>query len=170
MNEGRRSPAQGRDRQTPCRRRGHRQRRGFRARPPPSRRRTSRRTGSSSEPPGEDPAGQGTAGRTSSERGLRGSGSAPGRRGNHRPKRHRPRPFPAPRIRSTSPIPSQGRELYAQRKGMIEPIFGQLKQVLGFRQFSMRGLSSMRGEWRLLAKVHNLLKLWRNDQRVVMAG
>jgi transposase len=62
-----------------------------------------------------------------------------------------------------------GRAMYAKRKGMIEPIFGQLKQVLGFRQFSMRGLSSMRGEWRLMATVHNLLKLWRHDQRVEMA-
>ena len=63
-----------------------------------------------------------------------------------------------------------GREMYARRKGMIEPIFGQLKHALGFRQFSMRGLASMRGEWRLMATVHNLLKLWRNDQRVAMAG
>jgi len=64
----------------------------------------------------------------------------------------------------------KGRSLYAKRKGMIEPIFGQLKQVLGFRQFSMRGLASMRGEWRLMATVHNLLKLWRNDQNMEMAG
>ncbi len=63
----------------------------------------------------------------------------------------------------------EGREMYARRRGMIEPIFGQLKQVLGFRQFSMRGLASMRGEWRLMATVHNLLKLWRTDQRVGMA-
>ena len=64
----------------------------------------------------------------------------------------------------------KGREMYAKRKGMIEPIFGQLKQVLGFRQFSMRGLASMRGEWRLMATVHNLLKLWRNDHKVEMAA
>ena len=64
----------------------------------------------------------------------------------------------------------KGRLMYAKRKGMIEPIFGQLKQVLGFRQFSMRGLLSMRGEWRLMATVHNLLKLWRNDQEVAIAG
>jgi transposase len=63
-----------------------------------------------------------------------------------------------------------GRSMYAKRKGMIEPIFGQWKQVLGLRQFSMRGLASMRGEWRLMATVHNLLKLWRHDQRVEMAG
>ena len=63
-----------------------------------------------------------------------------------------------------------GRAMYAKRRGMIEPIFGQLKQVLGIRQFSMRGLASMRGEWRLMATVHNLLKLWRADQEVAMAG
>jgi transposase len=64
----------------------------------------------------------------------------------------------------------KGRAIYAKRKGMIEPIFGQLKQVLGCRQFSLRGLASMRGEWRLMATVHNLLKLWRHDQRVALAG
>jgi transposase len=58
----------------------------------------------------------------------------------------------------------KGRAAYAKRKGIIEPIFGQLKQVLGFRQFSLRGLASMRGEWRLLCAVHNLLKLWRAAQ------
>lgn len=63
----------------------------------------------------------------------------------------------------------KGREVYAKRKGIIEPIFGQLKQVLGFRQFSMRGLVSMRGEWRLTCTVHNLLKLWRHTQ-VAVAG
>ena len=63
----------------------------------------------------------------------------------------------------------KGRELDAKGKGMIEPIFGQLKQGLGFRPFSLRGLSSMRGEWRLMETVHNLLKLWRHDQEVAMA-
>jgi transposase len=58
----------------------------------------------------------------------------------------------------------KGREVYAKRKGIIEPIFGQLKQVLGFRQFSMRGLAAMRSEWRLMCTVHNLLKLWRRAQ------
>jgi transposase/cell division septum initiation protein DivIVA len=64
----------------------------------------------------------------------------------------------------------KGRERYAKRKGMIEPIFGQIKQVLGFRQFSLRGLVSMRGEWRLMCLVHNLLKLWRHGQEVAVAG
>jgi transposase len=64
----------------------------------------------------------------------------------------------------------RGRERYAKRKGMIEPIFGQLKGVLGFRQFSLRGLAAMRGEWRLMATVHNLLKLWRHAQAAAVAG
>ena len=59
---------------------------------------------------------------------------------------------------------AKGRATYAKRKGIIEPIFGQLKHVLGFRQFSLRGLAAMRGEWRLICAVHNLLKLWRHDQ------
>jgi transposase len=63
----------------------------------------------------------------------------------------------------------KGRTEYAKRKGMIEPIFGQLKQVLGFRQFSLRGLAQMRGEWRLVCAVHNLLKLWRAG-RAAIAG
>jgi len=53
-----------------------------------------------------------------------------------------------------------GRETYAQRKGMIEPIFGQIKQGRRFRQFLLRGLEKMRGEWRLICLTHNLLKLF----------
>src|SRR5262249_1951385 len=44
----------------------------------------------------------------------------------------------------------RGREKYARRKAIIEPIFGQVKQVLGFRQFSLRGLAAMRSEWRVV--------------------
>jgi transposase len=55
-----------------------------------------------------------------------------------------------------------GRARYARRKAIIEPIFGQMKQVLGFRQFALRGLAAMRSEWRLMCAVHNLLKLWRH--------
>jgi transposase len=63
----------------------------------------------------------------------------------------------------------QGKTTYAKRKGIIEPIFGQLKQVLGFRQFALRGLASMRGEWRLMCTVHNMLKLWRHEAAAVAA-
>ena len=44
---------------------------------------------------------------------------------------------------------------------LIEPIFGQIKQVRGFRQFLLRGLEKMRGEWRLICLTHNLKKLFR---------
>ena len=54
----------------------------------------------------------------------------------------------------------KGRETYAKRKGMVEPIFGQIKQARGFRQFLMRGLEKMRGEWHLICLTHNLLKLF----------
>lgn len=54
-----------------------------------------------------------------------------------------------------------GRETYAKRKGMIEPIFGQIKQGRGFRQFLMRGLAKMRGEWLLICLTHNLKKLFQ---------
>ena len=62
----------------------------------------------------------------------------------------------------------KGRETYAKRKGMIEPIFGQIKQARGFRQFLLRGMDKMRGEWRLVCMTHNLLKLF-HSRRVVIA-
>lgn len=55
----------------------------------------------------------------------------------------------------------KGRETYSKRKGMIEPVFGQIKGVRGFRQFLMRGLEKMQGEWQLVCLTHNLLKLHR---------
>jgi len=55
----------------------------------------------------------------------------------------------------------KGRETYSKRKGMIEPVFGQIKGVRGFRQFMMRGLEKMQGEWTLVCLTHNLLKLHR---------
>jgi len=60
----------------------------------------------------------------------------------------------------------KGRETYAKRKGMIEPIFGQIKPARGFRQFLLRGMENMRGEWRLVCLTHNLLKLFRSQQVV----
>ena len=70
-----------------------------------------------------------------------------------------------------------GRETYAQRKGMIEPIlrdsgqvFGQIKQGRGFRQFLLRGLEKMRGEWRLICLTHNLRKLFGSGRWVVAGG
>lgn len=55
----------------------------------------------------------------------------------------------------------KGRETYSKRKGMIEPVFGQIKACRGFRQFLLRGLDQMQGEWTLVCLTHNLLKLYR---------
>src|SRR5215813_7256502 len=54
-----------------------------------------------------------------------------------------------------------GRALYARRKVIVEPVFGQIKEVRGFRRFLLRGLDNIRGEWHLVCVTHNLLKLWR---------
>lgn len=56
----------------------------------------------------------------------------------------------------------RGRATYKKRKGMVEPVFGQIKQARGFRQFLMRGLQKMQGEWQLICLCHNLLKVWRS--------
>jgi transposase len=54
-----------------------------------------------------------------------------------------------------------GRALYALRKTIVEPVFGQIKGARGIRRFLLRGLAKVRGEWRLICLTHNLLKLWR---------
>jgi transposase len=58
-----------------------------------------------------------------------------------------------------------GRALYAKRKTIVEPVFGQIKEARGFRRFLLRGLSKVRGEWRLVCLTHNLLKIWRYGSR-----
>jgi hypothetical protein len=54
-----------------------------------------------------------------------------------------------------------GRVIYATRKTIVEPVFGQIKQARGFRQFLLRGLVKVRGEWALVCLTHNILKLHR---------
>ena len=54
-----------------------------------------------------------------------------------------------------------GRATYKKRKGQVEPVFGQIKQAGGFRQFAIRGIAKMQAEWQLVCLTHNLLKLWR---------
>ena len=55
----------------------------------------------------------------------------------------------------------EGQALYARRKVIVEPVFGQIKEDRGFRRFSLRGLKKIRGEWSLVCLTHNLLKIWR---------
>jgi transposase len=51
-----------------------------------------------------------------------------------------------------------GAAVYARRKCIVEPVFGQIKQARRFRQFLLRGLKKVRGEWALICMTHNLLK------------
>ncbi|WP_152998415.1 transposase, partial [Pseudomonas aeruginosa] len=52
-----------------------------------------------------------------------------------------------------------GRAAYALRKQTVEPVFGLIKSVLGFRQFSLRGLKAVAGEWRLVCLAWNMKRL-----------
>jgi transposase len=90
---------------------------------------------------------------------------ATGRQRHHAPAEAEPPPRPAEataqeRMAAKVRTPL-GRALYAARKGIVEPVFGQIKGVRGFRRFLLRGLAKVRGEWRLVCLTHNLLKLWR---------
>ena len=51
--------------------------------------------------------------------------------------------------------------LDAARKHIVEPVFGQIKRVRGFRKFLLRGLELVSAEWQLICLTHNLLKIWR---------
>src|SRR5258706_7292455 len=87
-------------------------------------------------------------------------------RGAHGP----PDPAAAPTRAAKSPVAAAmreklataaGRALYALRKSLVEPVFGQIKEGRGFRRFAMRGVGKVWAEWRLSCLTHNLLKLYR---------
>jgi hypothetical protein len=54
----------------------------------------------------------------------------------------------------------EGRKLYALRKQIPEPVFGIIKSALGFRQFLLRGLECVRGEWSLVTMAWNLKRVF----------
>jgi transposase len=54
-----------------------------------------------------------------------------------------------------------GAAIYAARKGIVEPVFGQIKEVRGFRRFSLRGFEKVKAEWALVCATHNILKMYR---------
>ena len=58
----------------------------------------------------------------------------------------------------------RGRRLYEQRRWMIEPVFGQIKENRGIRRFQHRGFQAGASEWQLIAATHNLRKLYRHTQ------
>ena len=57
-----------------------------------------------------------------------------------------------------------GKAVYAARKYVVEPVFGQIKQARGFRQFLLRGIEKVRGEWALVCLTHNILRLYAAQQ------
>lgn len=86
--------------------------------------------------------------------------------------KHNQRPGPCPR----GPLPrganakdrmrrklqtKTGQAIYAARKAIVEPVFGQIKHARGFRQFLLRGKEKVRAEWALVCTGHNVLKLHR---------
>jgi transposase len=54
----------------------------------------------------------------------------------------------------------EGKAFYAKRKTTSEPVFGILKEVMGFRRFLLRGLAAVQGEWRLVCLAFNLKRLF----------
>ena len=55
---------------------------------------------------------------------------------------------------------SEGKAIYAKRKSTVETVFGIIKEVLGFRQFHLRGLDSAQGEWNLVCMAWNLKRMY----------
>ena len=64
----------------------------------------------------------------------------------------------------------KGRETYAKRKHIVEPVFGQTKACRGIRGFLLRGLDAVRAEWKLICATGNLLKLFRSGRRPLIAA
>ncbi len=63
-----------------------------------------------------------------------------------------------------------GRKLYALRKQTVEPVFGIIKSVMGFRQFLLRGLEKVTGEWQLVCLAWNLKRMAILRQKSVQYG
>ena len=91
--------------------------------------------------------------------------------------RHGTRPEPAPRGRIPNNLSPRdrmrrklrtrrGRERYALRMQTVEPVFGQIKQGRGFRQFLLRSQEKVNREWQIICTGHNLLKLFRFGGRL----
>jgi transposase len=92
---------------------------------------------------------------------------APGREGHHPSLSERFAAAP-PAPENPTPVEAmahrlktlEGKKLYAQRKHTPEPVFGIIKSVLGFRQFLLRGLDHVRGEWNLVTMAWNLKRMF----------
>lgn len=61
------------------------------------------------------------------------------------------------------------KELYSRRKAIVEPVFGQIKEIRGYRRFLSRGLKAVKSEFTLISLTHNLLKLFRSKKQYCYA-
>lgn len=79
-----------------------------------------------------------------------------------RPCKRGPLPQEATRVdKMTRKLQTKaGATVYAARKGIVEPVFGQIKQARGFRQFLLHGVKKVRAEWVLVCMTHNILKMY----------
>ncbi|MGD0433070.1 MAG: IS1182 family transposase [Acetobacteraceae bacterium] len=92
---------------------------------------------------------------------------AMGRQPHHPPLSERFADVPAPPVNPT-PVEAmahrlkttKGRDLYTLRKQIPEPVFGIIKSVMGFRQFMLRGIGRVRGEWRLVTMAWNIKRMF----------
>ena len=55
----------------------------------------------------------------------------------------------------------KGRAIYSQRLGTVEPVFGNINTMIGFKRFSLRGKTKVNAQWQLISMVHNILKIHR---------
>ena len=55
----------------------------------------------------------------------------------------------------------EGRAIYAGRLGTVEPVFGHIREMIGFKRFGLRGKRKVNAQWQLMATIHNVLKIYR---------
>jgi hypothetical protein len=71
-----------------------------------------------------------------------------------------PKQYPATARMAERLASQEGQAHYRRRKAIVEPVFGWIKHAMGFRQFSLRGLDKVAGEWGLVCLALNVRRLW----------
>ena len=71
-----------------------------------------------------------------------------------------PKRYPATVRMAERLASAEGQAQYRRRKVVVEPVFGWVKHVMGFRQFSLRGVTKVTGEWNLVCLALNVRRMW----------
>jgi transposase len=71
-----------------------------------------------------------------------------------------PKHYPASARMAERLASAEGQAYYRRRKAIVEPVFGWIKHVMGFRQFSLRGLTKVKGEWNLVCLALDVRRMW----------